>query len=104
MELDPKIARFAIEGYGDELVGQQRKAESLYRQHLDCPRGCGKTMEKTAAPAAFAFGDPDWLIPRCLLRCHRCGCCYDPFGGLIVNLGDPGTANAGVPIIGKGQF
>ena len=95
VELDPAIALSAIEKFPDELAGNQRSAEALYRQHKQCPRGCGPTMEKSAAPASFAFGDPDWLIPRCLLTCAVCRCTYDPFNGLVVTLGNPDTVNAG---------
>jgi hypothetical protein len=99
VELDPEIAKKAIEGHTDVLAAEDKAAEALYRQHRDCPRGCGPTMRKSAAPAAWAFQDSNWHIPRCLMECQHCGCTKDPFGGLIVELGDPDTANAGAPVI-----
>lgn len=99
IELDPEVARKAIEGHEDVLAGEQRAAEALYRQHRDCPRGCGPTMEKSAGPASWAFGDDNWHIPRCLVKCRHCGCTKDPFGGIMVSLGDPDTANAGGTVI-----
>lgn len=99
VELDPEVARKSIEGHLDVLEGEARAAEAIYRQHRDCPRGCGPTMQKSAAPAAWAFGDGNWHIPRCLMKCQHCGCTKDPFGGFIVELGDPDSANAGAPIL-----
>lgn len=98
-ELDPEIAKRATEGYDDELTGEQKKLEALYRQHSECPRGCSGTMQKHAAHPNFAFGSKDWLVPRCLLKCSHCGCVLNPFDGMIVELGDPDTANAGGHVV-----
>lgn len=95
VELDPKTVTKLLAGFDDELSGELIKAEALYRQHADCPRGCGRTMQKHGASASFAFGDSNWLIPRCLMKCCHCGCVLNPFDGMLVSLGDPDTANAG---------
>lgn len=95
IQLDPEVAQKAIEGYDCSLSAEQVQAEALYRQHVRCPRGCGNTMQKHAGSVAFAFSDPNWNIPRCLMRCHHCGCTVNPFDGMIVDLGKPDEANAG---------
>lgn len=98
--LDPEVARKAIEGIPDALTGENVKAEALYRAHRMCKNGCGPTMEKHPGGPAFAFADPDWLIPRCLLKCHACGFVLNPFDGMVVELGDRNKAVHGdVPII-----
>jgi hypothetical protein len=102
VELDPDDARKALEGHDDILAGEHKKAEALYRQHSDCPRGCGQTMHKTAAPLTFAFGNANWNIPRCLLKCSHCGCTFNPFDGMIVELGKPDVANAGGVLLDPG--
>lgn len=100
--LDPKKAREAIEGIDDVLSGENTKAEALYRQHTHCPNGCGPTMEKHYGGATFAFSDPNWLVPRCLMKCHACGCVRNPFDGMIVEVGNPNKAVYGnVPLVGK---
>lgn len=98
--LDPDVARKAIEGVPDVLSGESIKAEALYRQHKNCPNGCGPTMEKSFGGTAFAFSDPDWSIPRCLMKCYKCACTINPFDGMLVERGDPNVARYGdVPII-----
>lgn len=99
VELDPDVARKAVEGHEEILTGEYRKAEALYRQHENCPRGCGQTMQKTAANVSFAFSDPNWRIPRCILKCSHCSCTFNPFDGMIVELGKPDAANAGGVLI-----
>lgn len=93
--LDPKAARAAVEGYEDVLAGEHKKAEALYRQHLLCPNGCGQTMEKSHGGVAFAFNDPNWLIPRCLMKCHACSCTINPFDGMIIEQGDKNVPKYG---------
>lgn len=98
--LDPEIARKAVEGVPDVLSGQYKMAEAIYRQHQDCPNGCGPTMEKSFGGTVFAFASSEWLIPRCLMKCHACGCSINPFDGLLVERGNKDVAKYGhVPII-----
>lgn len=100
VELDPEVAQKAIEGHTDVLTGESLKAEALYRQHTACPNGCGPTMEKAGAHPNFAFGDSNWLIPRCIMKCYACGCTKNPFDGMIIEVGDKNKARYGdVPII-----
>lgn len=98
--LDPDIAQKAVEGIPDALGGEKIKAEALYRQHKMCKNGCGPTMEQHFGGVQFAFADPNWLIPRNLLKCHACGFTMNPFDGMIVELGDPNKAVHGdIPIL-----
>ncbi len=98
--LDPNVARKAVEGHEDVLAGQHKKAEAIYRQHLHCRNGCGRTMEKSHGGVTFAFADPDWLIPRCLMKCHACGCSINPFDGMLVEQGNKDVAKYGhIPIL-----
>lgn len=98
--MDPEVARKAIEGIPDILTPENEKAEALYRQHRLCPNGCGPTMEKAFGGAAFAFSDENWLIPRCIMKCYKCGCSINPFDGMLVERGDTNVARYGdVPII-----
>lgn len=100
--LDSSDASKAVEGYEDVFSGQHKKAEALYRQHLLCPNGCGKTMEKSHGGVVFAFADPDWHIPRCLMKCHACGCSINPFDGMLVEPGNKDVAKFGhIPILKK---
>jgi len=98
--LDPEVARKAIEGIPDVLSPEHVSAEALYRQHTICPNGCGPTMEKSFGGTQFAFSDDNWSIPRCLMKCHKCGCTINPFDGMLVERGNPNIARYGdVPII-----
>lgn len=98
--LDPETARKAVEGVPDVLSGQSKMAEAIYRQHLDCPNGCGPTMEKHFGGVSFAFSDGDWLIPRCLMKCHACGHTKNPFDGMTVERGNKDVAKFGhIPIL-----
>lgn len=102
VQLDPKVALKAIEGHEDVLAGEAKTLEALYRQHSDCPRGCGPTMTKETL-VKFAFADPEYVNPRMLMKCSHCGCLLNPFDGMIVELGDPDTANAGGIVIKPGD-
>ncbi len=98
--LDPEVARKAVEGHTDLLAAEHTKAEAIYRQHKLCPNGCGNTMEKNHGGVSFAFADSDWLIPRCLMKCHACGCSINPFDGMLVEPGNKDVAKYGhIPLI-----
>lgn len=96
--LPDSVTRAAISGYTDELAGESRKAEAVYRQHVDCPRGCGATMVRTPKPANAVYSNEDWCIPTDLVKCTTCGYCKDPFTGLTVEVGDK-DKTYGVPLI-----
>lgn len=101
VELDSEVARKAVEGYQNELAPEAAKLEALYRQ-VACPRcdAPGGRKEFDVRPdghrAGHAFGDPNTLVARALLRCARCNCLYNPHvldgqgRPMIVQRGDPG--------------
>ena len=100
VQLAPEAVKAALEGQEDLLQGEALKAEALYRQHLDCQNGCGRTMEKSSGGTKFAFNDPDWRVPRCLMKCYACGFTLNPFNGLVVAAGDKNKSKYGdVPLI-----
>lgn len=102
IQLAPAEVRQVLEGQEDILAGESKKAEAIYRQHTDCQNGCGRTMEKSSGGPKFAFSDPDWRIPRCLMKCYACGFTLNPFNGMVVAAGDTNKAKYGdTPLIEK---
>lgn len=98
--LDPAVTKKLLEGHEDILTGESAKAEALYRQHPKCQNGCGKTMEKSSGGVTFAFSDPNWHIPRCVMKCYACGFTLNPFDGMVVAAGDRSKAKYGnIPLI-----
>jgi hypothetical protein len=83
-ELDPEIARKAIEGYVDELTPQQTALAAFYRQFV-CKR-CGSKCRKEQVKG-HVFADSDSLVPRSCLRCLACDALFDPFSGLLLEIG-----------------
>lgn len=102
VQLAPETVRKALEGHENVLDSENTKAEALYRQHTDCQNGCGRTLEKHYASVSFAFSDPNWHIPRCVMRCYACGFTLNPFDGMVVAKGDGNKAKYGdVPLLEK---
>lgn len=100
VQLAPEVVQKALEGHEDVLAGESLKAEAIYRQHTKCQNGCGQTMEKTFSTVAFAFSDPNWHIPRCVMQCYACGFTMNPFDGMVVAQGDANKARYGnTPLI-----
>lgn len=91
VEMDPALVRKAIEGYQNELGPEQLKLEAFYRQ-FRCQR-C-KSVCRKEYDAKHAFSDPDSLVPRALLRCTGCEALFDPFNGLLLELGKEERAQA----------
>ncbi len=96
-ELDPEIAWKAIEGYTNELAPEQKSLDAFYRQ-FKCKR-CGGNCRKETLNAVHAFGDPDTLVPRSVLRCLRCECLFDPHTGMILEMGNLAKTGPSIPII-----
>lgn len=95
--LTPEQIRKAIEGYDDELSGENRKLEALYRLHKTCTR-CGGERHKEFLPNhMFTEG---CLVPRAVLRCGSCGHLFDPHSGLELERGNPAQVPPDIPIIG----
>lgn len=100
-ELDPEVARAAIEGYEDVLDAEARELDEFY-SGFKCPRGCGSLHRETDPRHAFA--DPNTLVPRSMLRCRNCGYLVEPHTGMIVESGSAGKIELdSSPIIQPGR-
>lgn len=87
VELDPEVARKAIEGYEDVLTEEGQRLDALY-QSFRCPRGCGPLHRENDSRHAFA--DPNVLVPRSLLRCKNCGFLIEPHSRTVIESGSAG--------------
>jgi len=96
VELDPLLARKAIEGYQNELVAEQKALDAFYRQ-FKCTRCQGPYRRETLVRHAFA--DPSYLVPRSVLRCTLCEALFDPHSGLQLELGNPAKVPPDIPIL-----
>lgn len=87
-ELDPEVARRAIEGFEDELDAEAKALDEFYSK-FKCPRGCYNKLQREI-DGRHAFADPGTLVPRSLLRCRTCGYLVEPHSGTILESGNPG--------------
>ena len=87
-ELNPTIARIAIQGYRDELTPAQRVDDAFYRQFI-CP-SCGSNMAKEFLGGPAGVGTT-WVdgetTARAMLRCTNCHLLMNPHTGMIVEAG-----------------
>lgn len=90
VELDPEVARKAIEGFENELDGELASLAAFYRQ-FTCPRCKGEVRREfsTGPEGGHAFADKNFMTARALLRCLACSCLFDPHSGMIVERGKP---------------
>lgn len=84
-ELDPEIARKAIEGHTDVLTPEAERLEQLYKSKR-CPR-CLVDLHKEF-DARHVFADQSVSVPRALLRCGICSYLIDPHSNVIIGYGD----------------
>jgi hypothetical protein len=96
VEMDPELARKAVEGYQNELEPEKRKLEAFYRQ-FRCKR-CKGPVRQEVLPN-HCFSDPESVVARSVLRCEQCECLFDPHSGVVLELGDP-TKVLNVPLVG----
>lgn len=94
-----ELVRKAIEGYENVLDPDNTKLEAFYRQFA-CRR-CGGSYHKEFSPSHAFSGNSDHLVARALLRCNDCKSLFDPFSGLMVEMGNPAAIPPVVPIIKK---
>lgn len=87
-ELNPTLARVAIQGYQDEISPAQRTDDAFYRQFI-CP-SCGCNMSKEFLGGASGQGTT-WMngspTPRAMLRCTNCNLLMNPHTGMIIEAG-----------------
>ena len=88
-ELDPELARLAIQGHKDEIAPAAVADAAFYRQ-FRCPT-CSSDMVREflggvrGAGVTWVEGSP---TPRALLRCLSCRLLLNPHSGLIVEAGE----------------
>lgn len=91
-ELPPGVAQKMIEGHEDVLSNQVRE-EFEFVGKQTCPRcGGGVTPEQ----------DTNRMIKgviRPLGRCGECRCLFDPYSGIMIELGNLGYLEPAIPII-----
>jgi hypothetical protein len=85
IELDPNVARAAIEGYEDVLSAEARELDRLYAT-FKCPRGCGRLQREI--DARHTFSDENYLTGRALLRCKNCSFLIDPHTRIVLESGN----------------
>jgi len=96
-EMDPELARRAIEGYQDELTGAADAQNSLY-SHFTCPRCKCPLDREIHLPTAFTG---DGLVAKNILRCGGCQYAIDPHTNMVISFGDASkTPVEALPIIG----
>lgn len=88
VELNPELARKAIQGYSDEISPAARVDEAFYRQFC-CP-SCGADMAKEFVGGARGRG-VTWtassVTPQALLRCTSCKLLMNPRSGIVIEQG-----------------
>jgi len=87
-EMDPALAAKLIEGFDNELDGEQKKLDAFYRQ-FRCPK-CKGNMAKHFISVQHAFPDGA-LVPHSGLKCLSCDLVLDPHTGIVVGLGTAGA-------------
>lgn len=87
-ELDPEVARQALEGYVDELDAEARELDKFYAA-FKCPRGCSGSLHREI-DGRHAFSDPNVLVPRSMLRCKVCGYLIEPHSRVVLDSGNAG--------------
>lgn len=92
-ELDPEIAAKMIKGYEDTLSPMvQRELDFVHGQL--CPR-CGGNVIPEYDVRRQLKGGP----PRPLARCGECRCLFDPYSGILLEMGNLGNLEPAIPII-----
>lgn len=82
-ELDPDVARKALEGQQDLLTPEVRKEEAFFR-NSSCPNCSAQSLEATInVKKPFSPGAP---LPNKILRCLMCRTEFDPYSGLVLKV------------------
>lgn len=92
-ELPPGAAHKLLEGYEDTLTEQVQREYDFVNKQL-CPR-CGSNIIPEQDVRRMIKGGP----PRPLARCGECRCLFDPYSGILVELGNLGNLEPAIPII-----
>ena len=99
--LDPRITLKLLEGREDVITPLAQERERFYKSQR-CPRCSGDANSKVGDPKhLFVEGE---ALPRYQLRCDNCSCLFDPFSGIVLEMGNLGEAfKPSVHILGDSQ-
>lgn len=87
--LDPRITLKLLEGREDVITPLAQERERFYKAQR-CPQCSGNATTKTGNPARlFVEGE---ALPRYQLHCDNCGCLFDPFTGIVLEMGNVARA------------
>jgi hypothetical protein len=88
-EMNPELARTAIQGYRDEIAPAAVADDAFYRQFC-CP-SCHSDMIREFLGGVCGIG-VTWVeestTPRALLRCLSCRLLLNPHSGIIIETGN----------------
>jgi hypothetical protein len=83
--LDPRITLKLLEGREDVITPLAHEREQFYQKQF-CPQCNGNATTKVGNPKRlFVEGE---ALPRYQLRCDNCRCLFDPFTGLVLEMGN----------------
>jgi RNase P subunit RPR2 len=96
-ELDPEVARRAVEGHEDILTPARERNSELY-ESFTCPRCKCSLTEEYDARTAFTHGS---IVPKAVLVCGNCTYRIDPHTNVVINFGDASKVPVeSIPIVG----
>lgn len=99
--LDPQITLRLLEGWEDTLTPLAEERERFYKSQC-CPRCGGNAHTKTGDPKRLYVNGE--ALPRYQLRCDNCSCLFDPFSGIVLEMGNLGEAfEPTIPILGQSE-
>jgi hypothetical protein len=87
--LDPRITLKLLEGREDVITPLAQEREQFYKSK-SCPR-CGGNANTKTGDFHRLFVDGE-ALPRYQLRCDNCACLFDPFSGIVIEMGNLGKA------------
>lgn len=97
--LDPRITLKLLEGWEDVITPLAQEREEFYKSQ-NCPRCSGNSHTKTGDPKRLYVNGE--ALPRYQLRCDNCSCLFDPFSGIVLEMGNLGEAfEPAIPILGQ---
>lgn len=92
-ELPPGVAEKMLEGYEDTLTDKVKEEFDFVSKQM-CPR-CGGGVTPEQDMKRMIRGG----VPRPLARCGECLCLFDPYSGLLLEMGNLGRLEPAIPII-----
>lgn len=94
-ELDQKTI-LDILSEEEDVLTPRSKADAAFYDDIDCVRCGGDTTIEAHTQAMLASGT---TRNKYMCRCTVCGCLFDPYFGIIVEMGNLGRLERPVPLI-----